>query len=49
MLKRFKLGVIGAARVSIAASVVSFCVFAIEIFIRCENGEVAGLTVSYQG
>lgn len=49
VLKRFKLGVIGAARVSISASVGSFCLLAIQVFIRCENAEVAGLTVSYQG
>lgn len=49
ILKRFKLGVIGAARVSITASVGSFCLLAIQIFIKCDNAEVAGLTVSYQG
>ncbi|XP_028255373.1 solute carrier organic anion transporter family, member 1D1 [Parambassis ranga] len=49
VLKRFKLGVIGAARVSIAASVGSCCMLAIQFFIQCENAEVAGLTVSYQG
>ncbi|XP_029019154.1 solute carrier organic anion transporter family member 1C1-like [Betta splendens] len=49
VLKRFKLGIIGAARVSITASLGSFCLFAVQIFLRCENAEVAGLTVSYQG
>uniref|UniRef100_A0A3Q3WH44 Solute carrier organic anion transporter family member n=1 Tax=Mola mola TaxID=94237 RepID=A0A3Q3WH44_MOLML len=49
IMKRFKLGVIGAARVSIAASCGSFCLLFIQVFIHCDNAEVAGLTVSYQG
>lgn len=49
VLKRFKLGVIGAARVSIAASWGSLCMFSIQAFIHCDNAEVGGLTVSYQG
>uniref|UniRef100_A0A7N6BYU6 Solute carrier organic anion transporter family member n=1 Tax=Anabas testudineus TaxID=64144 RepID=A0A7N6BYU6_ANATE len=49
VLKRFKLGVVGAARVSIASSFGSLCLLCIQIFVRCENAEVAGLTVSYQG
>ncbi|KAM7366976.1 hypothetical protein PAMP_014906 [Pampus punctatissimus] len=49
VLKRFKLGVIGAARVAITASVGSFCLLCIQVFMRCETAEVAGLTVSYQG
>lgn len=48
LLKRFKLGVVGAARVAISASLGSFCMFAIHIFIQCDNAEVAGLTMSYQ-
>ncbi|XP_008302771.1 solute carrier organic anion transporter family, member 1D1 [Stegastes partitus] len=49
VLKRFKLGVIGAARVSITASIGAFCMLSIQVFIQCDNAEVAGLTVSYQG
>ncbi|KAL6116977.1 uncharacterized protein ACO6RY_14861 [Pungitius sinensis] len=49
VLKRFKLGVIGAARVSVTASVGSLCLLFIQIFIYCDKAEVAGLTVSYQG
>lgn len=49
ILKRFKLGVVGAARVSFAASVGSFCLLFTQIFIHCDTAEVAGLTVSYQG
>ncbi|XP_040886348.1 solute carrier organic anion transporter family member 1C1-like [Toxotes jaculatrix] len=49
VLKRFKLGVIGAARVSMAASIGAFCLLSFQAFVHCENAEVAGLTVSYQG
>ncbi|XP_061125182.1 solute carrier organic anion transporter family member 1C1-like isoform X1 [Syngnathus typhle] len=49
VMKRFKLGVIGAARVSITASVASFCLLVVQVFLRCENAEVAGLTVTYEG
>uniref|UniRef100_A0A3Q3J0P5 Solute carrier organic anion transporter family member n=1 Tax=Monopterus albus TaxID=43700 RepID=A0A3Q3J0P5_MONAL len=49
VLKRFKLGVIGAARVVLFTSLGSFCLLAIQSFISCENAEVAGVTVSYQG
>lgn len=49
VLKRFKLGVIGAARVSMAASFGSFCLLCIQVFIHCDNADVAGLTVTYQG
>lgn len=48
-MKRFKLGVIGAARVSIAASLGALCLLFFQIFLHCDNAEVAGLTVSYQG
>ncbi|CAJ1054405.1 solute carrier organic anion transporter family member 1C1-like [Xyrichtys novacula] len=49
ILKRFKLGVIGAARVSISASLGAFCLLAVQVFIHCDNSEVGGLTVTYQG
>ncbi|XP_051911317.1 solute carrier organic anion transporter family member 1C1-like [Hippocampus zosterae] len=49
VLKRFKLGVIGAARVSITASLCAFCLLAVQVFLHCESAEVAGLTVTYQG
>lgn len=49
MLKRFKLGVIGAARVAIGASIGSCCLLCIQAFIHCDNPEVAGLTMTYQG
>ncbi|XP_054609443.1 solute carrier organic anion transporter family member 1C1-like isoform X2 [Dunckerocampus dactyliophorus] len=49
VLKRFKLGVVGAAKVSMGASIGSFCLLVVQVFLRCENAEVAGLTVTYQG
>lgn len=49
VLKRFKLGVIGAARMSISASLGAFCILVAQVFIRCDVAEVAGLTVTYQG
>lgn len=49
VMKRFKLGVIGAARVAISASLISFCMLAVQIFLHCGNADVAGLTVTYDG
>lgn len=49
VLKRFKLGVIGAARVSMTASMGSFCLLAVQAFLHCDNADVGGLTISYQG
>ncbi|XP_053270899.1 solute carrier organic anion transporter family member 1C1 [Pleuronectes platessa] len=49
VLKRFKLGIVGAARVSITATMVSFCLLSMQVFMHCGQAEVAGLTVSYQG
>lgn len=49
VLKRFKLGVVGAARVSIAASLGSFCMLSLQGFFHCGNADVAGLTVAYEG
>uniref|UniRef100_A0A3B5M993 Solute carrier organic anion transporter family member n=1 Tax=Xiphophorus couchianus TaxID=32473 RepID=A0A3B5M993_9TELE len=49
VLKRFNLGVIGAARVSITASLGAFSLLTLQGFFHCDNAEVAGLTVAYQG
>ncbi|XP_072309347.1 solute carrier organic anion transporter family member 1C1-like [Eucyclogobius newberryi] len=49
VMKRFKLSVIGAARVSFSASLISFSLLAVQIFLHCDNAEVAGLTVTYEG
>ncbi|XP_015207630.2 solute carrier organic anion transporter family, member 1D1 isoform X1 [Lepisosteus oculatus] len=49
ILKRFKLSVIGAARITIGASFTSFLILLIYYGLSCENTQVAGLTVSYEG
>ncbi|KAM3587996.1 uncharacterized protein V6R79_018423 [Siganus canaliculatus] len=49
VLKRFKLGVIGAARVSLTASLGSFCLLFMQFFLHCDNADVGGLSVTYQG
>ncbi|KAJ3611932.1 hypothetical protein NHX12_020212 [Muraenolepis orangiensis] len=49
VLKRFRLGVVGAARVALCTSVCSFLILLVQFFLHCDNAEVAGLTVSYQG
>ncbi|KAF6730893.1 Solute carrier organic anion transporter family member 1C1 [Oryzias melastigma] len=49
VMKRFKLGIVGASRMAISASLGAFSMLAVQIFLHCGNAEVAGLTVSYQG
>ncbi|XP_014008208.2 solute carrier organic anion transporter family member 1C1 isoform X2 [Salmo salar] len=49
VMKRFKLSVLGAARLSIISSFLSFCLLLIQYFLQCDNSEVAGLTMTYQG
>ncbi|XP_067110215.1 solute carrier organic anion transporter family member 1C1-like [Osmerus mordax] len=49
LMKCFKLSILGAARVSISASFLSFCMLLLQYFLYCDNSQVAGLTVSYQG
>ncbi|XP_023825073.1 solute carrier organic anion transporter family member 1C1 isoform X2 [Salvelinus sp. IW2-2015] len=49
VMKRFKLSVLGAARLSIMSSFLSFCLLLVQYFLQCDNSEVAGLTMTYQG
>ncbi|KAL3048433.1 hypothetical protein OYC64_007077 [Pagothenia borchgrevinki] len=49
VLKRFKLGVVGAARLAFGASLGSLCLLTVQSFLRCDNAEVAGITALYQG
>ncbi|KAG9345642.1 hypothetical protein JZ751_008786 [Albula glossodonta] len=49
VMKRFKLGVLGAARMSISASFLAFLALLMQYFLQCENTQVAGLTVTYEG
>ncbi|XP_064199225.1 solute carrier organic anion transporter family member 1C1-like [Anguilla rostrata] len=49
VMKRFKLNVLGAARMSFSASVCSFICLLMQYFLQCDNAQVAGLTVTYEG
>ncbi|XP_037551728.1 solute carrier organic anion transporter family member 1C1 isoform X1 [Nematolebias whitei] len=49
MMKRFRIGIVGASRVCMASTLGSFLSMALQIFVHCDNAEVAGLTVSYKG
>ncbi|KAJ8261969.1 hypothetical protein GJAV_G00160590 [Gymnothorax javanicus] len=49
VMKRFKLKILGAARMSVGASFCSFLLLITHYFLQCDNAQVAGLTVSYQG
>ncbi|XP_062373773.1 solute carrier organic anion transporter family member 1C1-like [Sardina pilchardus] len=49
IMKRFKLSVLGAARISLTASFFSFCLMLSQYFMQCDNSLVAGLTINYQG
>ncbi|XP_038833766.1 solute carrier organic anion transporter family, member 1D1 isoform X2 [Salvelinus namaycush] len=49
VMKRFKLSVLGAAQLSIMSSFLSFCLLLVQYFLQCDNSEVAGLTMTYQG
>ncbi|XP_038143154.1 solute carrier organic anion transporter family member 1C1-like isoform X1 [Cyprinodon tularosa] len=49
VMKKFNLGIVGAARISIVASLGSFSMLLLQGFFHCDNAEVAGLTVAYQG
>lgn len=48
-MKKFKLNVLGAAKICIGASIMAFITLIIQYFLQCDNSQVAGLTVSYQG
>lgn len=49
LLKKMKLGVIGAARLALSSSVLSCCLLILQSFVSCNQAEVAGLTATYQG
>lgn len=49
IMKKFKLNVLGAAKICICASIMAFITLIIQYFLQCDNSQVAGLTVSYQG
>ncbi|XP_066561704.1 solute carrier organic anion transporter family, member 1D1 isoform X2 [Amia ocellicauda] len=49
ILKKCKLSVIGIARLAIGASFTSFLLMLVYYALNCENTQVAGLTISYEG
>uniref|UniRef100_A0A8C1SDJ3 Solute carrier organic anion transporter family member n=1 Tax=Cyprinus carpio TaxID=7962 RepID=A0A8C1SDJ3_CYPCA len=49
IMKKFKLNVLGATKLCIGASLLAFSSLVIQYFLQCDNSQVAGLTVSYQG
>jgi len=49
IMKKFKLNVLGAARICIGSSIIAFFTLVVQYFLQCDNSQVAGLTVSYQG
>ncbi|KAM9230877.1 solute carrier organic anion transporter family member 1C1 isoform 1-T1 [Dugong dugon] len=49
VMKKFRIGVRGAAKLYLGSSVFGYLLFLSLFALGCENSEVAGLTVSYQG
>ncbi|NWS79956.1 SO1C1 protein, partial [Toxostoma redivivum] len=49
VMKRFGIGVLGAARLSLGSSALGFLLLLSLLALGCENAEVAGLTVPYHG
>ncbi|KAM8777629.1 solute carrier organic anion transporter family member 1C1 isoform 1-T3 [Rhynchonycteris naso] len=49
VMKKFKIGVCGAAKIYLGSSVLGYFLLLSLFALGCENSDVAGLTVSYQG
>uniref|UniRef100_A0A673IVZ9 Solute carrier organic anion transporter family member n=1 Tax=Sinocyclocheilus rhinocerous TaxID=307959 RepID=A0A673IVZ9_9TELE len=49
IMKKFKLNILGASKFCITASLLTFSALLVQYFLQCDNSQVAGLTVSYQG
>ncbi|ELK23149.1 Solute carrier organic anion transporter family member 1C1 [Myotis davidii] len=49
VMKKFRIGVYGAAKIYLGASVLGYLLFLSLFALGCENSAVAGLTVSYKG
>ncbi|KAG9280427.1 solute carrier organic anion transporter family member 1C1-like [Astyanax mexicanus] len=49
VMKRFKLNILAASKISIATALLSFILLLSQYFMHCGNTHVAGLTSSYQG
>ncbi|XP_072530308.1 solute carrier organic anion transporter family, member 1D1 [Salminus brasiliensis] len=49
VMKRFKLNILWASKISISTALLSFLLLLSQYFLHCGNTHVAGLTMSYQG
>uniref|UniRef100_A0A8C1N2B9 Solute carrier organic anion transporter family member n=1 Tax=Cyprinus carpio TaxID=7962 RepID=A0A8C1N2B9_CYPCA len=49
IMKKFKLKILETSKFCITASLLGFSALLVQYFLQCDNSEVAGLTVSYQG
>ncbi|KAL8222288.1 UNVERIFIED_CONTAM: Solute carrier organic anion transporter member 1C1 [Gekko kuhli] len=49
IMKKFRLNVLGAARLSLASSSFGYLLLLLLFAMGCKNADVAGLTISYQG
>lgn len=49
VMKKYKLGVMGAAKFAFGTSLLGFVLSLFFLAMGCENSKVAGITVSYSG
>lgn len=49
IMKKFRIGVYGAAKLYLVSAFFGYLLFLSLFALGCENSDVAGLTVSYQG
>ncbi|NXF08175.1 SO1C1 protein, partial [Smithornis capensis] len=48
IMKKYKMGIIGATKFSFTMSFLSYCIGLLHFFVGCDNYAVAGMTVSYE-
>ncbi|NWV27390.1 SO1C1 protein, partial [Origma solitaria] len=48
IMKKYKMGIIGATKFSFTMSFVSYAISLLHLFVGCDNYVVAGMTVSYE-
>ncbi|NXY55544.1 SO1C1 protein, partial [Callaeas wilsoni] len=48
IMKKYKMGIIGATKFSFAMSFLSYAISLLHFFVGCDNYTVAGMTVSYE-
>ncbi|NWU62967.1 SO1C1 protein, partial [Pterocles burchelli] len=48
IMKKYKMGIIGATKFAFTMSFVAYCITFLHFFVGCENNVVAGMTVSYE-